>query len=75
VNNGNSLVILEVLGQCNEITRTFSPENLAKVQRSQLEDKAMKGNYLLRMSQNEFISQCGDKLLKFILEEHKKAIH
>jgi hypothetical protein len=34
-----------------------------------------KSHYLSWMSQNEFISLCGDKLLKFILEELEEGIY
>jgi hypothetical protein len=34
-----------------------------------------RSHYLSWMSQNEFLSLCGDKLLKFILEELEEGIY
>jgi hypothetical protein len=44
---------------------------------SQYEDGTMevKAHYLLWMSQNKFISICGNTLLKFIPEEWEEAIY
>jgi hypothetical protein len=73
MNNSNFLGILELLGHYDKIRE----KHLAEVQRSQLEDETMKGKalYLLWKSQQMFISLCGHKMLKFIVEEHKEAIH
>lgn len=73
VNNGNFLGTLELIGKYNEITR----EHLATVKTLQLQGKNMKGqaHYLSWMSQNEFISLCGEKVFKVILEERQEAIY
>lgn len=73
VNNSNFLDILELLRRYDEITR----EHLAYVQEYQNEGESMKGktHYLSWMSQNKFISLCGDKVLKHILEERTESIY
>ncbi|XP_025408958.1 zinc finger MYM-type protein 1-like [Sipha flava] len=73
VNNGNFLGILELLGRYDEITRG----HLAYVKEYQNKGESMKGrtHYLSWMSQNEFISHCGDKILKHILEERTESIY
>lgn len=73
VHNGNFLGVLELLGKYDEVTR----EHLAKVKAKQLEGKTMQGqaHYLSWKSQNEFISLCGDKVLRAILDERNEAIY
>jgi len=70
--NGNFLGILELLGKYDEVTR----EHLAKVEKLQLEGKSMKGkaHYLSWFSQNEFISLCGEKILRTVLDQRQEAI-
>lgn len=59
------LGILELLGKYDEITR----EHLFNVKQAQAKGDTFKGSahYLSWKSQNEFISLCGDKILKIIL--------
>jgi len=59
VNNGNFLGILELLGRYDEVTR----DHLATVKKYQIKGESMKGKtyYFSWMSQNEFISLCGEK--------------
>lgn len=73
VNNGNFLGVLELLGHYDEVTR----EHLSYVQKHQSEGESMQGktHYLSWMSQNEFISLCGDKVLKHILNERTESIY
>lgn len=72
VNNDNFLGILELLGRYDEITRG----HLANVKEYQNEGESMRGktHYLSWMSQNEFISLCGNKVLKYILEKRTEYI-
>lgn len=73
VNNGNFLGILELLGRYDEVTR----DHLATVEKFQNKGESMKGktHYLSWMSQNEFISFCGKKVLNHILNERIKSIY
>jgi len=73
VNNGNFLGILELLGRYDEVTR----DHLATVEKYQNKGESMKGktHYLSWMSQNEFISLCGEKVLSHILNERIRSIY
>ncbi|KAL4127224.1 hypothetical protein QTP88_011414 [Uroleucon formosanum] len=73
IHNGNFLGVLELLGKYDEITR----EHLTMVKQSQIKGESMKGSahYLSWKSQNEFISLCGDKVMKIILKQREKAIY
>ncbi|KAJ8870106.1 hypothetical protein PR048_029118 [Dryococelus australis] len=59
---------MELIGKYNDVTR----EHLAKVKENQLKYKIIRG--LSWYSQNEFISVCGEKLLKTILNQREEAI-
>ncbi|XP_026818974.1 uncharacterized protein LOC113557605 [Rhopalosiphum maidis] len=72
VNNGNFLGILEFFGRYDEVTR----DHLATVEKYQNKGESMKGktHYLSWMSQNEFISLCGESIASELLkalERHK----
>ncbi|KAJ8895810.1 hypothetical protein PR048_001148 [Dryococelus australis] len=68
---GNFLRIMELIGKYDDVTR----EHLAKVKENQLKDQSMRGqaHYLSWYSQNEFISLCGEKLLKTILNQRGRG--
>lgn len=72
VNNGNFLGILELLGKYDEVTKC----HLHKVKQLQSDNKGRgHSHYLSWLSQNEFISLCGNHVLKHILNEREKAIY
>lgn len=73
VNNGNFLGILELLGRYDEVTR----DHLAIVEKYQNKGESMIGktHYLSWMSQNEFVTLCGEKVINYILNERTKSIY
>lgn len=73
VSNGNFLGILEVIAQYDDVTR----EHLERIKSTQVKGDSMKGqaHYLSWKSQNEFISLCGDHVLKTILQERNESIY
>lgn len=68
-----SWVFLELLGKYDEITL----ENLSMIKQAQIKVESMKGSahYLSWKSQNEFISLCGNKVMKTILKQCENAIY
>lgn len=72
VSNGNFLGCMELISHYDEITR----DHLNKIKQDQESENAKKHtHYLSWQSQNEFISLCGDHVLKLILAEREKAIY
>ena len=68
-NNGNFLVIIELLSRYDPILQ----DHVSKVREAQKDGKRLQAHYLSYSSQNEFIQLCAEKVKDCILNERDQA--
>lgn len=67
--NGNFLGLLELIGKRDPLLALY----LENIKKSQQSDKRLQAHYLSPVSQNEFLSDCGNKVQQAILSECRAA--